>query len=70
MSDHKLARSVKSSRDNPIELSEVTPLNENRAHNYQTEEISNQTSGMDEGTKKTLIKIAIDIVILGCGEFY
>lgn len=31
--------------------------------------INNQSSAMDADTKRIVIKIAVDIVLLGCGEY-
>jgi len=46
-----------------VEAHESSPLN-----NTQNNQIQNEKFTMDAETKRVLTKIAIDIVLLGCGK--
>lgn len=69
-SQYKPKATVRSSRDNRVEPSELTPLNQNISANYQPRENleAQTTRTMDDGTKRVLTKIVIDLVLLCCGE--
>lgn len=71
-SQYKPKATARSSRDNRVQPSELTPLNLNISANYQPRENMEEaqtTRTMDDVTKKVLTKIAIDLVLLCCGEW-
>lgn len=51
------------------EPTELTPLNELNSQGLKVEPALPTASRMDATTKRFLIKITIDVVLLACGKF-
>lgn len=68
---HERSRtSSNSPTESRSEPTETTPLNQNISRSNQAnEQVPVLNARMDAETKSVLVKIAVDVVLLLCGEF-